>query len=172
MVVSMTTSIENAFGSRQMVGGFLLNNQLTDFSFSPTKNGHSIANRVQPNKRPRSSMAPTIVFDKESGQPVLAIGSPGGSRIIGYVAQSLLAILDDKLPLDQALAQGHITNRNGATELEQGTEAENLQAQLEKLGHQVKLKDMTSGLHAVQILSDGALLGAADPRREGIALGF
>ncbi|SCA56460.1 Gamma-glutamyltransferase [Candidatus Terasakiella magnetica] len=172
MVVSMTTSIENAFGARQMVGGFLLNNQLTDFSFLPEKNGVKIANRVEPLKRPRSSMAPTIVLDQETKRPVLTIGSPGGSRIIGYVAQSLIAVLDEKKPLDQAIAQGHMTNRNGATELEKGTEAAHNRAQLEALGHQVKLKDMTSGLHAIQILQDGRLAGAADPRREGVVLGY
>lgn len=172
MVVSMTSSIENAFGSRQMVGGFLLNNQLTDFSFLPEKDGHQIANRVEGGKRPRSSMAPTLVLNKETGKPVLAIGSPGGSRIIGYVAQSLIAVLNDNQPLDQALAQGHITNRNGTTDLEEGTEAENLKDMLETLGHQVTFKPMTSGLHAVQILESGTLIGAADPRREGVAIGY
>ncbi len=172
MIVSMTSSIENAFGSRQMVGGFLLNNQLTDFSFLPEKDGHKIANRVEGGKRPRSSMAPTLVLNKLTGQPVLAIGSPGGSRIIGYVAQSVITILDEHQPLDQALAQGHITNRNGTTDLEKGTEAENLKDILEKLGHHVTFKPMTSGLHAVQILENGTLIGAADPRREGVALGY
>ncbi len=172
MVVSMTTSIENAFGARQMVGGFLLNNQLTDFSFLPEKNGVKIANSVEPQKRPRSSMAPTLVLDHKTKKPVLAIGSPGGSRIIGYVAQSLIAILDDKLPLDQALAQGHMTNRNGSSDLEKGTEAIAHQEKLEALGHKVGLKDMTSGLHAIQILPDGRLVGAADPRREGVVRGF
>jgi len=172
MVVSMTTSIENAFGSRQMVGGFLLNNQLTDFSFNPTGNGFMIANRVEANKRPRSSMAPTLVLNKQTGKPVLAIGSPGGSRIIGYVAQSLISILDDKLPLDQALSLAHITNRNGQTELEKSTIANPFETKLKALGHDLKYKPMTSGLHAVQIKEDGTLIGAADPRREGIALGY
>jgi gamma-glutamyltranspeptidase / glutathione hydrolase len=172
MVVSMTTSIENAFGSRQMVGGFLLNNQLSDFSFSPTQNGLIVANRVEPHKRPRSSMAPTIVLNKETGQPVLAIGSPGGSRIIGYVAQSLLAILDEKRPLDQALAQAHITNRNGATEIESDRANTDLNNTLKALGHEPTFKVMTSGLHAIQINEDGTLIGAADPRREGVALGY
>ncbi len=172
MVVSMTSSIENAFGSRQMVDGFLLNNQLTDFSFLAEKNGQPIANRVEPGKRPRSSMAPTIVLDKESRRPVLAIGSPGGSRIIGYVASSLVSILDDQWPLERALAKGHITNRNGASELEKETEATALQTKLEALGHQVKIKPMVSGLHAIQIKPDGTLVGAADPRREGVVLGF
>ncbi|WP_135081150.1 gamma-glutamyltransferase [Terasakiella sp. SH-1] len=172
MVVSMTTSIENAFGSRQMVGGFLLNNQLTDFSFLAQKNGLKVANRVEPGKRPRSSMAPTIVLDQKQNSPVLAIGSPGGSRIIGYVAQSLISILDHKMPLDQALSQGHISNRNGSTELEKDTEATELADKLRALGHEIKFKDMTSGLHAIQILPNGSLIGAADPRREGVVMGY
>lgn len=171
MMVSLTTSIENAFGSRQMVGGFLLNNQLTDFSFTPSKNGKPIANRLEGGKRPRSSMAPTIVRDKNTGQPLLAIGSPGGSRIIGYVAQKILAITEGGLALDHALAQGHITNRNGTTDLEKGTDAIQQKATLEKLGHKISIRDMTSGLHVVQIKPDGSLVGAADPRREGIVLG-
>lgn len=171
MLVSMTTSIENAFGSRQMVGGFLLNNQLTDFSFAPEKDGKPIANRLEAGKRPRSSMAPTIVLDQESGKPVLAIGSPGGSRIIGYVAQKILALTEGDMALDQALAQGHITNRNGTTDLEKGTDALNQKEMLEDLGHKIALRDMTSGLHAIQRTANGSLIGAADPRREGVVLG-
>ncbi|NVK18978.1 MAG: gamma-glutamyltransferase [Methylocystaceae bacterium] len=172
MVVSITTSIENAFGSRQMIGGFLLNNQLTDFSFAPAKNGQLIANRVEAGKRPRSSMAPTIVLDQKNKRPVLAIGSPGGSRIIGYVTQSLIHILDQNMALDKAIAKGHLTNRNGSSDLEQGTDAENLEEKLEQLGHTVTLKPMVSGLHAIQVHKDGSLTGAADPRREGIVLGY
>jgi len=172
MVVSMTTSIENAFGSRQMVGGFLLNNQLTDFSFNPQKNAQLVANRVEAGKRPRSSMAPTIVLDKKSKRPVLAIGSPGGSRIIGYVAQSLINILDHNMPVDHAISKGHLTNRNGSSDLEKNTEAEDLKEKLETLGHKVTFKPMVSGLHVIQIHQDGSLTGAADPRREGIVMGF
>lgn len=173
MVVSMTTSIENAFGSRQMVGGFLLNNQLTDFSFVPEKDGRLIANRVEAGKRPRSSMAPTLVLDEATNTPVLAIGSPGGSRIIGYVAQSLLAILDHDMPINSALALGHITNRNGAVDLEIDTEAVAHKALLERLGHQkINVRAMTSGLHGIRRHEDGSLSGSADPRREGVALGY
>lgn len=171
-VVSMTTSIENAFGARQMVGGFLLNNQLSDFSFLPEKDGLKIANRVAPGKRPRSSMAPMIVLDRQTKAPVLAIGSPGGSRIIGYVAKALVDILKMGKPLDQALAEGHIVNRNGTTELERTADTAFLQKRLESLGHDVELKDMTSGLHALRLTKSGLLEGAADPRREGIAKGF
>lgn len=171
LMVSMTTSIENAFGSRQMVGGFLLNNQLTDFSFTPERDGKPVANRLEAGKRPRSSMAPTLLLDKQTGAPVLAIGSPGGSRIIGYVAQKILAITQDGLALDQALAQGHITNRNGTTDLEKGTEAVAQKEKLEQLGHKTAIRDMTSGLHVVQRTKEGTLRGAADPRREGAVRG-
>lgn len=167
--VSMTSSIENAFGSRLMSGGFLLNNQLTDFSFNPESDGGPAVNRAEAGKRPRSSMAPTLVIDGE-GKAVLAIGSPGGSRIIGYVAQAIIAALDWDMDIQSALDMPHITNRNGTTDLEADSGLDKLIPALEALGHTIKLKTMTSGLHAVQ-LKDGKLLGAADPRREGVALG-
>ncbi|HSH40787.1 MAG TPA: gamma-glutamyltransferase [Arenicellales bacterium] len=166
--VSMTTSIEMGFGSRVMVGGFLLNNELTDFSFLPRRDGRPVANRVQGGKRPRSSMSPTIVF--QNREPFLLIGSPGGSRIINYVAQSLVAILDWGLAPQPALELGHFANRNGATELEQGTGAEAYLDGLRALGHDVELTEHNSGLHAIMI-RDGKMIGAADPRREGVALG-
>ena len=167
--VSMTSSIENAFGSRLMTSGFLLNNQLTDFSFAPERDGGPVANRAEGGKRPRSSMAPTLVIDGE-GKAVLAIGSPGGSRIIGYVAQAIIAALDWDMDIQSALDMPHMTNRNGSTDLEPGTGLDKLTAALEALGHTVTLKEMTSGLHAVHA-KDGKLYGAADYRREGVALG-
>ncbi len=167
-VASMTTTIENGFGSRLMVRGFLLNNELTDFSFETHENGAPIANRVEPGKRPRSSMAPTIVMQDDA--PVLAIGSPGGSRIIGYVAGAIIGWADWDLDVQQALALPHAVNRFGTFDLEAGTEAENLQSGLEDLGYEVEIRDLTSGLHAIEITADG-LKGGADPRREGIALG-
>lgn len=166
--LSVTTTIETGFGSRLSVGGFLLNNELTDFSFLPERDGQPIANRVEPGKRPRSSMSPTIVL--RDGEPELLIGSPGGSRIINYVAQSLVAILDWNMDLQAALDQGHVANRNGATDLEEGTEAARLQTELEALGHTVNVRNMNSGLHAIRFV-DGALHGAADPRRDGTADG-
>ncbi len=166
-VLSMTTTIENAFGSRLMVRGFLLNNELTDFSFRTHRDGVPIANRVEPGKRPRSSMAPTIVM--KDGHPVLALGSPGGSRIIGYVAQAVIAWLDWGLDVQQAVAQPHAVNRFGTYDLEAGTSARALQAPLEALGYEVTLRDLNSGLHAIEI--GETLRGGADPRREGIALG-
>lgn len=166
-VLSMTTTIENAFGSRLMVRGFLLNNELTDFSFRTHRDGVPIANRVEPGKRPRSSMSPTIVM--KDGRPVLAVGSPGGSRIIGYVAKTVIAWLDWGLDVQQAVALPHAVNRFGVYDLEAGTPAAALQAPLEAMGYEVNLRDLNSGLHAIEI-GDG-LKGGADPRREGIALG-
>lgn len=167
-VLSMTSTIENAFGSRVMAGGFLLNNELTDFSFRSHDGGVPIANRVEPGKRPRSSMAPTIVL--RDGVPVLAIGSPGGSSIIGYVTQALIAHLDWGMDVQQAVSMGHALNRFGTYDLEEGTEAAALAAPLQAMGYEVKIGAQTSGLHAIAITADG-LQGGADPRREGVALG-
>jgi len=167
--VSMTTTIEGAFGSQLMVRGFLLNNELTDFSFPPALYNRPIANRVEPGKRPRSSMAPTMVFDGD-GKLVLVVGSPGGSRIIGYVAQTLVAVLDWGLDIQAAIDLGHVVNRNGATDFEAGTEAVLFQPGLAARGHEVRTRDLNSGLHGIAVTKDG-LRGGADPRREGIARG-
>ena len=167
--VSMTTSIESAFGSRLMVRGFLLNNQLTDFSFRPGVDGMPVANRVAPGKRPRSSMAPTLVFDAD-GRLMLVVGSPGGSRIIGYVVQTLIAVLDWGLDVRRSVGLPHHTNRNGPVDLEQDTALAALEAALVDRGHEVRVRPLTSGLHAIAVVPRG-LEGAADPRREGVALG-
>src|SRR5690606_6073751 len=132
---SMTTSIEDAFGSRQMVRGFLLNNQLTDFSFTAEDADGPIANRVQPGKRPRSSMAPTLVFDRASGELLLATGSPGGSAIINYVAKVLVATLDWGMDVQQAISLPNFGSRNGPTELEQGRFPPQTVQQLQARGH-------------------------------------
>ncbi len=166
-VASMTTTIENAFGSRLMVRGFLLNNELTDFSFRTHRDGVPIANRLEPGKRPRSSMAPTIVL--KDGSPVLAIGSPGGSRIIGYVAKTIIAHLDWGLDVQQAVALPHAVNRFGTYDVEEGTSAADLAEPLADLGYEIAVRGLNSGLHVIAI-GDG-LQGGADPRREGIALG-
>ncbi len=167
--VAMTTSLETTFGSRIMVHGFLLNNQLTDFSFRPERDGRPVANRLAPGKRPRSSMAPILVFDGQ-GRVVMALGSPGGSRIIGYVAQTLAAALDWKLDIQAAIDLPHFVNRNGPTELERGTPLEALTPALEALGHKVAVRRLTSGLHGIMV-SAGGLTGGADKRREGVAIG-
>mgnify|MGYP000026504057 FL=1 len=166
--VSMTASIESAFGARLMARGFLLNNELTDFSFRPEVDGRPVANRVQPGKRPRSSMSPTLVLDRH-GRFVMAIGSPGGSRIIGYTTKAIIAALDWNLPLQDAVALPNFVNRNGATDLEEGTAVEDAKAALEALGHEVEVRGLTSGLHGIRRTANG-LEGGADPRREGVVL--
>lgn len=167
--LSMTTTIENGFGARLMTGGFLLNNELTDFSFETHDgNGWPIANAVAPGKRPRSSMAPTIVL--KDGRPVLVIGSPGGSRIIGYVARAIVAHLDWGMDIQKAVAAPNIVNRFGPMDIEAGLPAA-LTEGLAAMGFQLNETDLTSGLQGIAIGPDGALSGGADPRREGIALG-
>lgn len=167
-MVSMTTTIENGFGSRLMVRGFLLNNELTDFSFVPDLGGVPIANRVEPGKRPRSSMAPTIVY--RDGEPWLGIGSPGGSRIIGYVAKTLVAVIDWGMDIQTAIDLPHLVNRFGTYDVEEQTSAESFAPALSGFGYQVKSRNLNSGLHGIMITPRG-LEGGADPRREGVALG-
>ncbi|PSW55825.1 gamma-glutamyltransferase [Photobacterium leiognathi] len=163
-VVSLTSTIENSFGSRLMVRGFLLNNELTDFSFRSQIDGVPVANRIEPGKRPRSSMTPTIVM--KDNQPVLTIGSPGGSQIIGYVAKTLVAYLDWGMDLQQAINLPNMNNRFGTFELEQNTAATAWAPKLEKLGYKTQIKDLNSGIQAISIAPE-LLTGAADPRREG-----
>jgi gamma-glutamyltranspeptidase/glutathione hydrolase len=167
--LSMTTTIENGFGSRLFTQGFLLNNELTDFSFETHDDaGYPIANRLEPGKRPRSSMAPSIVMKDD--RPVLVIGSPGGSRIIGYVAKAIIGHLDWGLDVQQAIALPNVVNRFGPMDVEAGTDAAALTQPLTDLGFDVNETDLTSGLHGIAITPEG-LSGGADPRREGIALG-
>ena len=167
--VSMTTTIENQFGARIFVRGFLLNNELTDFSMLPQENGAAVANRVQAGKRPRSSMAPTIVYDQR-GRPVIITGSPGGSAIINYVAKSIVAMVDWGMSPQEAADLPNFGSRNGPTELEQGTSLGTLRPELEKRGHTVSLIEFTSGLHILErsiTSKKGGWRGGADPRREG-----
>lgn len=166
--LSLTSSIENAFGSRLMTNGFLLNNQLTDFSFRSSANGTPIANRVEGGKRPRSSMAPTIVL--EDGKIVLLIGSPGGSRIIPYVSNTIVAILDWGLDVQEAVSQPHAVNRFGVYEIEEDTSLTGLKKWLQELGYEIKERPLNSGLNVI-LKKDGKLYGGSDPRREGIAIG-
>jgi gamma-glutamyltranspeptidase/glutathione hydrolase len=163
--LSMTTTIENAFGARLMVRGFLLNNELTDFSFVTHADGRAIANAVAPGKRPRSSMAPTIL--RRDGRPVLVLGSPGGSAIIGFVAKTIIAWADWGMDVQQAVALPHLVNRFGRYDVEPA--ASRLVPALAAMGYEVETRALTSGLHAIEI---GARLeGGADPRREGLAHG-
>ncbi len=167
--VSMTSSVENVFGSRLMTQGFILNNQLTDFSFRPSVDGTIVANRVEPGKRPRSSMSPAVVLDG-TGKLRYVLGSPGGSRIIAYVARTIMGLIDWKLDPQQAVSLPHHVNRNGTTELEADTALSGLTASLESMGHSIKVRPLVSGLHAIEVV-EGGLKGGADPRREGVAIG-
>ena len=167
--VSFTTSIEAFFGSRIMTRGFFLNNQLTDFSFSPSQDGRPIANRVAPGKRPRSSMAPTLVFDGDD-RLYAVLGSAGGSLIINYVLKTLVAALDWKLDIQSAIDLPNVGSRNEATELERGTPAETLAATLQSMGHPIRISDMTSGTHGLMRMGD-EWTGGVDPRRDGAARG-
>lgn len=173
--VSMTTTVEAAFGSHVMVQGFLLNNQMTDFSFIPEEHGQPVANRVEPGKRPRSAMAPTLVFDRKSGELLATVGSPGGSQIIEYVSKSLVAMLDWNLDPQAAISLPNFGSRNGATELEAGLFSPALKQALKDKGHALSEIDMTSGIQAIVLTRDAQgkvrLSGGADPRREGAALG-
>lgn len=168
--LSMTSTIENGFGAQIMVRGFLLNNQLTDFSFVPEADGLAVANRVQPLKRPRSSMTPLLVFDRDSGRFQMALGSPGGAAIIGYVTKALVGVLDWQLDLQQAISLPNFVSRNGPTELERGRTSEALQRSLRERGHELSIVPLTSGAHGIQ-RRGGGWFGAADPRREGVAAG-
>jgi gamma-glutamyltranspeptidase/glutathione hydrolase len=167
--VAMTSSIESAFGSRIFVRGFLLNNELTDFSFLPEEGGRPLANRVEPGKRPRSAMAPTLVF-APGGDLVMALGAAGGPAIINYTARTLVGVLDWKLSLQRSIAAPNMGSRNRETEIELGSALEKVAPALRALGHPVAAVPMPSGLHGIMRTPRG-LAGGADPRREGVALG-
>jgi gamma-glutamyltranspeptidase/glutathione hydrolase len=167
---SLTTSIGNGFGSGILVHGFLLNDHLIAFAFRPESKGRPVANRAEAGKRPRSSMSPSLVFRPDGGLR-LVVGSPGGVYICGYVAEALVAVLDWKMDIQAAVALPHFAARSATAELEKGTAATRFQDALEAKGHKVKVLHMTSGLHGIEIMPDGTLVGGADPRREGVALG-
>jgi gamma-glutamyltranspeptidase/glutathione hydrolase len=166
--VSFTMSVEQSFGAHIMAAGFVLNNQLTDFALNPQRDGKKVANRAEPGKRPRSSMTPVLAFAPD-GSLFAAIGSPGGPRIIGYVTQTLVALIDWRMPMQEAIDLPHVLNRNGKTELEAGTAAAAIAPALKAMGHTLDARDMPSGLNGVRII-DGRIEGAADRRREGVAL--
>lgn len=166
---AMTASIQTAFGSRIMVRGFLLNNELTDFSFSPVVDGRADANAPAPGKKPLSSMSPTLVFDA-GGKLALVIGSPGGTNIIGYVLKTLIGVLDWGLGVQEAIDRPNFVAKTGPVLLEAGTPITALRPGLEAMGHDVEVTPLVSGLYGVAVTADG-LAGGADPRRPGVALG-
>ena len=169
LAISLTASIETAFGSQRIAKGFLLNNQLTDFSFRPDRDGRPIANSVAPGKRPRSSMSPTIVL--MGGDQMILTGSPGGSRIPEYVAQNLVGMLQLDLDPAEAAALPHVSQRNrGSLALEAGTPKAVIESLVSK-GHAIEMKDQNSGVHTIYVKAGGRLSGGADPRREGVAIG-
>jgi gamma-glutamyltranspeptidase / glutathione hydrolase len=167
--VALTTTVEGGFGSHLMAGGFVLNNQLTDFVFNPVRNGKPAANAPGPSKRPLSSMTPAFVFDKQ-GQLIAIAGSPGGWRIIPYVTRTIVALIDWRMSASDAVTLTHITGRVNTIELEKAGAPVGLEAGLKRLGHQTRIIDMTSGLNIIRVTPDG-LDGAADPRREGTVWG-
>jgi Gamma-glutamyltransferase len=170
-VIAMTTSVETTFGAEIMAKGFLLNNTLTDFSFQPVRNGQPVANAPAPGKRPLSAMSPTIVFDR-NGNFVLGIGSPGGPSIIEYVAQSLVAILDGGLSPQEAISLPRHLNTNGGTTLERSAWADQMAPQLIAMGHTIRnAGGEGSGLQVIEKVS-GGYLGGADPRRDGVVVGY
>lgn len=169
-IVSMTDSVEDAFGSRLYVDGFMLNNQLTDFSFVPEIDGKAVANRVEGGKRPRSTMTPVIVF-QPSGKPLMITGSAGGSAIMGYVLQRIVAVIDWKQDIKSALAAPNVVSRGRGIELEAETVAPLMNEPLQDFGHPVKITPLNSGLTAIVFDAQGRMTGAADPRREGTAIG-
>jgi len=169
-VVAMTTSVESVFGAEIMTKGFMLNNTLTDFSFQPVREGKPVANAPAAGKLPLSAMSPTIVFDK-NGSFLVSVGSPGGPAIINYVSQILVGMLDAKMTVKDAIAMPHEINMNGTTLLEQSPNSDALAAELRAMGHTVTIPRIEgSGLHGIQKVK-GGFVGAADPRRDGIALG-
>ena len=176
--VAMTTSIEDVWGARQMVnrgkglvGGFLLNNQLTDFSFNPTgADGLPVANRVEQGKRPRSSMSPTLVFEKATGQLLMSAGSPGGPLIIHFTAKTLLGVLDWGLNAQEAIDLPNFGSLGGAILLEEKRFDRATVQALQGRGHTVTEVALPSGLQAIERTSVG-YFGGADPRREGVVMG-
>jgi gamma-glutamyltranspeptidase/glutathione hydrolase len=167
-VASMTSTVEGIFGSQLVAGGFILNNELTDFSFAPEHDGAPVANRVEPGKRPLSSMAPTIVYDAQ-GKVVLALGSAGGKRIIMHVAKTLIGVLDFGLSAQEAIALPNIYFGGDSTLVEQGTFLGDMAPALAKYNGLVTTSPLTSKVNAVERTANG-WRGAADPRGDGVAL--
>jgi len=173
--LAMTTTIEDAFGSRQMVKGFLLNNELTDFSFAPRDTqGRAIANRVQPNKRPRSSMSPTLVFDKATGQLVMSVGSPGGAMIIHFTTKTLVGVLNWGLTPQQAIDLPNFGTVGGPVVMEDKRFSPASVQALRARGAEVREQALTSGLQAIvrqPLHGREGWMSGTDPRREGVVMG-
>ena len=165
--VSMTSTVEGPFGSHLMAGGFILNNELTDFSLIPEVNGKKVANRVEGNKRPMSSMTPTVIF--KDNEVFALTGSPGGTSIINYVTKSVIGLIDWKLDPSEVVQLPHYMNKGKFTELEKNTVLEDLKFDLESMGHKTKIMRKRSGLHMALKKEDG-FVGGADPRREGLVI--
>ncbi len=168
-VVSMTMTIQAAYGAGIMAGGFLLNNELTDFTPMPEIEGRAVANAPGPGKRPLSSMSPFILFDPD-GEFFAALGSPGGSEIIGFTLQGIVSLIDAKMSMQEAAATPRVTNQNGATVIEQSTMLEDFSLVLTEMGHEVRARNFDSGLNGIRRVP-GGYEGGADPRRSGVALG-
>jgi len=167
-ILSMTSTIESSFGSNLMTkSGFLLNNELTDFSFISHSGGKLVANRIEPGKRPRSSMSPTIIF--KENKPVYVIGSPGGSNIIGFVLNAIIGLLDWDMNVQEAASIPHAINKFGDFDIEAGTRRVNMKQSLEEMGYKVNLKEFFSGLNIIEVKDK--IYGGSDPRREGVAVG-
>jgi gamma-glutamyltranspeptidase/glutathione hydrolase len=167
-IANMTSTIESVFGNQVVAGGFFLNNELTDFTFAPEKDGAPVANRVEPGKRPLSSMAPTVVFDRD-GKAILALGSAGGKRIIMHVTKTLIGVLDFGLPLKEAIGLPNIFFGSGALLVEENSPLTQKIDALAAFGQPVKPGDLGSKVNALQLV-DGKWIGAADPRSEGTAM--
>ena len=167
-IVSMTSTVEGPFGSQLIANGYFLNNELTDFTFAPEKNGKKVANRVQPGKRPLSSMSPHIVYDAQD-RPVLAVGSAGGKRIIMHVTKALIGVIDFKLPAGEALALPNIYFGNGSLIVEGKTPLGGMNEALAAFGQPVVVDELGSKLNAAQFNGKG-WTGYADPRSPGVAL--
>lgn len=167
--LSMTTSVEAGFGAEIQAGGFLLNNQLTDFSFQPVVNGNPVANAPAAGKRPLSAMSPAIVFGPD-GKFFAALGSPGGRQIIDYVAQTIIALIDGQMPMQPATGVPREVNMNGPTLIEANTALAKLAPELTAMGHEVRAVHFDSGVNGIRRVA-GGYEGGADPRREGVALG-
>ncbi len=169
MVVSMTMTVQAAFGAGIMAGGFLLNNEMTDFAFEPQIDGRVVANAAAPGKRPLSSMSPFILFDPQ-GEFFAAMGSPGGAQIIAYTMQSIVSLIDGKLSMQEAADTPRHVNQNGVTVLEEGTVLESYARELTEMGHEIRIEAFESGLNGIRRVA-GGYEGGADPRRSGVALG-